>query len=95
MPIRFIIEDQLHAEHLSEHLSLADAWAELKRLSSIPWDQAPNVAPCGSWQTCGRDYEIIEYDISSEPWRLVCRVSGLEVSANGIVWGNEAPYAGA
>jgi hypothetical protein len=93
MQTRFIIEDELHAEHISEHSSLADAWTELKRLSSIPWDQAPNLAPCGSWQTCGRDYQIIEYEISSEHWHLVRRISGLTVSAAETVWDSDAPYS--
>jgi hypothetical protein len=95
MPIRFVIEDQRHAEPHSEHASLADAWAEPKRLSDIPWDRAPNVAPCASWRTCGRDYHIIEYEVSSEPWPLLRRISGLEIGAKAMVWGAEAPYAGA
>jgi hypothetical protein len=93
MHIQFIIEDQLHSEHRSEHLSLADAWAELKRLSCIPWNQAPNRAPCGSWKTCGRNYEIIEYDTSFNPWQLVRRIPGIEVNANELVWSTEAPHA--
>jgi hypothetical protein len=92
---RFIIEDPLHAEFISEHLSLADAWAELKRLSDIPWDQLPNLAPCGSWQTCGRNYHIIEFEVSAQDWRMLHRISALEVSAAGIIWNEEQPSSDA
>lgn len=91
----FVIEDRDHAELLGEFATLGDAWTELRRLSAIPWDKQPNVAPCQSWQTCGRDYEIVEYETTSDPWILVKRYSGLEVSAGGVVWGSDAPQHGA
>jgi hypothetical protein len=92
MPKIFVIEDQSHAEQVGEFVSLQSAWEELQRLSGIPWDEPPNVAPCQSWQTCGRDYEIVEYETSDVPWLLVQRYAGLEVSAKGIAWGSDAPH---
>jgi hypothetical protein len=88
----FIIEDQNHGEQIGEFSTLQGAWEELQRLSTIPWDAKPNVAPCQSWRTCGRDYEIVEYNTAAVPWTPVHRYAGLEVSAKGIVWGSEAPY---
>ena len=83
---RFVIEDADHAEWQSEHASLPEAWAELARLSEVPWNEAPNVAPCTGWQKCGRSYAIVEYDASSEPWRLIRKIPVLGVSAAGAVW---------
>ena len=95
MPKIFVVEDQSHVEPMGEFATLPDAWAELQRLSAIPWDEHPNLAPCQSWRTCGRDYEIIEYETASLPWTQVKRYAGLEVSAKGIVWGPEASQYGA
>lgn len=91
MPQTFVIEDESHASEHGEFSSLQSAWAELQRLSEIPWDSQPNAAPCQSWRTCGRDYQILEYETSYTPWSLVRRYVGLEVSANGIAWGPDAP----
>jgi hypothetical protein len=83
----FIIEDELHAEHQDgTFASFEQALAELKRRAALPWDQAPNVAPCTSWRTCGRNYEIIEFDDSALPWKQLSRVPALEVSAKGAKW---------
>ncbi len=83
----FIIEDEQHAEpQAGEFELIADAVAELKRRAMLPWDQPPNVAPCLSWRTCGRTYEIIEYDTSVRPWKELRRISYLEVSCAGVQW---------
>jgi hypothetical protein len=91
----FVIEDQLHCEWVGQFAALEEAWIELERRSTVPWNERPNAAPCQSWRTCGRDYEIIEYETSSIPWREIQRYSGLEVSAEGVVWGLDAPGRGA
>ena len=91
MPKTFVVEDQSHAERVGEFETIAEAWAEVNRLSRIPWDEPPNVAPCQSWRNCGRDYEIIEYETSAIPWIEVKRYVGLEVSAQGVTWGSQAP----
>jgi hypothetical protein len=87
---KFLIEDERHAEAQGEYLSLPDALSELRRRAALPWDQAPNVAPCTNWQNCGRSYEIIEYDVSTQPWTELRRFLALEVSAGGVQWANGA-----
>jgi len=83
----FKIEDERHAEPLpGEFSSLAAAAVELRRLSTLPWDQVPNVAPCTNWRTCGRTYEVVEYDVSARPWKELNRVTAFEVGAEGVKW---------
>ncbi len=60
--------------------------AELQRLSMIAWNEAPNLAPCKSADTCGRSYELIEYADAKRPWRELSRVVALEISKQGTVW---------
>lgn len=86
MTLRYWIEDDLHAELIAEHDTLASAIAELERLALVPWDEAPNLAPCQSWRTCGRKYEIVEYETSTAPWQKLRRLAALEVDAKGPVW---------
>jgi len=78
-----VIVENLHAEHHGEFPDMAHAVAELKRRAAIPWDQPPNLAPCTSWRTCGRAYELIEYDDSEKE---LCRTLALEIRATGITW---------
>ncbi|MEE2526932.1 hypothetical protein V0U79_11165 [Hyphobacterium sp. HN65] len=82
----FMIEDEWHAELHGEFKSRAAAMAELERWSEIPWDQPPNVAPCSSWESCGRCYFLAEYDTSFEPWQELSRESVLEIDAQGVRW---------
>src|SRR6185436_11639562 len=65
----WMIEDEAHAEPQGEFESLDSALAELRRRAGMPWDAAPNVAPCTSWRTCGRRYEVVEFDTAESPWR--------------------------
>lgn len=83
----FIIEDELHSEwQKGQYATFADALSELKRRSAIPWNKAPNLAPCTNWQNCGRNYEIIEFDDTVSPWNELSRTAVLEVRASGIKW---------
>ena len=83
----YVIEDEEHAElQDGEFESVQDAVRELKRRAALPWDKSPNLAPCDSWQTCGRRYELVEYDTSSRPWKELARTPALEVSAKGVQW---------
>lgn len=83
----FKIEDLWHAElHDGDYPSLAAAVTELRRLADIPWDQPPNVAPCTSWRSCGRRYEVVEYDTSVDPWRQIRRLAVLEIDSKGTRW---------
>lgn len=84
--MHFVIEDTLHSEWQGEFKTLVAAISELKRRASIPWVQKPNRAPCIGWKTCGRAFEIIEFDVSSEPWKEIRRVGGFEISESGVKW---------
>ena len=85
----FQIEDQTHAEpQVGNYKSYQDALSELKRRAQIPWNKKPNQCPCSSWKTCGRDFSIIEYDISSTPWKELSCQSILKISSKGIKWYN-------
>ena len=69
MTLLFRIEDELHAESMDGDFDFFQAaLAEVRRLAATSWGEAPNIAPCQSWQTCGRHYEIVEYDISTQPY---------------------------
>ena len=82
----FVIEDEEHAEPGGEFATLEAALHELQRRASLPWDQPPNQAPCVGWKTCGRTYEIVEYDASITPWTEVRRLPSLRISAAGASW---------
>lgn len=81
----FEIEDEAHAKSQGAFHILEEALAELKRRASMPWDCMPNRASCTSWRTCGRRYEIVEYqDEHSATVRQ--RLLALEMDAKGVVW---------
>lgn len=44
----YAIEDEIHAEPHGEFSTRDQAIEELKRRAAIPWNEAPNVAPCMS-----------------------------------------------
>jgi hypothetical protein len=91
----FKIEDELHAEPQAGQFDTFDAAiAELRRRAELPWNESPNIAPCASWQTCGRNYEIVEYDDSSRPWLELSRTLALQVSCEGARWLTGDPTAG-
>jgi hypothetical protein len=77
------IEDELHAEVQGEFAGVREALAELKRRAGIRWDDEPNRAPCISWETCGRTYEIVEYDDAQSELR---RYTVLRISSSGVEW---------
>lgn len=80
----FVIEDENHCETHGKYHSLEDAVAELKNLTGLPWDKEPNRAPCVGWESCGRKYIIIEYDVSNKQWNEIKRTPGLNISAKEI-----------
>jgi hypothetical protein len=85
----FLIEDEIHAEQQGQYASFEEALAELKRRAKIPWDQVPNVAPCMSWKTCGREYVVIEFDDSCSPWKELQRVPVLTMSESSVKWSGD------
>jgi hypothetical protein len=82
----FVIEDEAHAERSGEFASRDEALAELRRRAAIPWNEEPNQAPCMSWRTCGRRYEIVEYEVEARPWKELRRERALDISAAGVNW---------
>ena len=68
----FVINDEAHGDWSGEFSNFEAALQDLKARAKLPWDQKPNLCPCMSWKTCGRNYEIIEYDESDgEPWKEI------------------------
>jgi hypothetical protein len=90
-----IIEDSDHAEQVAQFSSMPEAFAALRGFATLPWDDQPNRAPCMSWQTCGRSYDVIEFDDSHTPWAEVRRVTILKVSQAGVRWLSGVENAGA
>jgi len=83
----WIIEDEAHAELQDcRFQTREDAIAELARRANVAWDEEPNRAPCTSWRTCGRRYELIEYDDTLPSWQERSRELALEISAKGVQW---------
>lgn len=82
----FLIEDESHAEHIARFQNRAEAVLELRRLAALAWDAEPNLAPCSSWETCGRNYELVEYDDAGTHWQELNRSSALTVSRKGSDW---------
>ena len=82
----FVIEDEMHAQPQGEFRSMNEAVAELRERARIPWHQEPNRAPCASWRTCVRIYDIIEF-AEIRPWRgQIRRVRALQISSAGVKW---------
>src|SRR5688572_27981589 len=92
-----VIENEVHGESGRVFQTFDDAVAELRRRAVIPWDRPPNLAPCTSWATCGREYNVAEYDTARQPSRLLRDVSVLKVSREGVEWtpGFEAAWRAA
>ncbi len=79
----WFIEDEAHAELQSGQFETRrEAVGELRRRADLSWDTEPNLAPCASWRTCGRRYELIERDGAEEKSRELA----LEISAAGVHW---------
>lgn len=87
--VTYIIEDEFHAEWCGQFATQAEAMAEVTRRSRLPWDQPPNVCPCTSWLTCGRDYVIVEFETTAESWQELSRTPILSVSSKGVMWDPE------
>ena len=81
-----VIEDERHAERVGEFPNREEAMSELRRLAGVPWDHAPNAAPCANSAHCGRSYEVVEYDTTHTPWHELSRSLLLEISASGVNW---------
>ena len=66
--------------------SFENALAELRRRADIPWNENPNLAPCKSWQVCGRKYVIAEYDNSITPVEIGSTGECAQYFGKGVEW---------
>jgi hypothetical protein len=64
--VRFELGDDLDDETQGHFRSRNEAIGEAARLADPPWNQPPNLTPCASWESCGRNYEVVEFDTSVE-----------------------------
>ena len=78
------IEDTNHCESRGEYETLDQAIAELRYLSSVPWDRLPNRCPCSTWRKCERTYELREIDDTQN--QVLRRLVVLKVSRHGAKW---------
>jgi hypothetical protein len=65
------IEDEVHSEQVGPSEDFADALAALRRRAAVPWDTAPNKAPCSSLEDVRRQYHVLEYAADQELWTLL------------------------
>ncbi len=86
MAVVFVIEDEIHAEWISQFDNYEAAMNELRRFATIPWGQHPNRAPCTTGDACEREYQIIEYDDSESSSQR--RGPTLTISAKCVQWLN-------
>lgn len=90
----FVIEDELHCDWHGQFATFDEAVAALRRRATLPWDEPPNVAPCTSWKTCGREYVIIEFDDSHQPWKELRRIPAFHMSAEGVEMASGFDFSG-
>ena len=83
---KFVIEDAIHLDWHESFASLDAALERVRRLARTPWSKPPNRAPCIGWETCGREWEILDYDVSETPWQLRARIPALAISRDGATW---------
>lgn len=81
-----IIDDNIHCDLWFRFQTFEEAISELKRFAATAWDDPPNKAPCTQWQTCGREYIVMELDRSQKPAKVLRRITVLSVSAEGAQW---------
>ena len=86
MSHKFVVEDEMHAEICGEYSSFEDAVTEVRRRADIPWNESPNRCPCTARKTCGRNYEVVEYDATKEPWIRLTSTPMLRLSADEVTW---------
>ena len=85
MPNVFEVRDERHGESRGVYRTSAEAFAAVSRLAALPWDSPLNRAPCTSWRTCGRHYEILERE-PEPPMQVASRTDVLTMSASGLEW---------
>jgi hypothetical protein len=81
----FVLEDEFHAEVIARFSTRDEAWQAVRKRASDP-GSIENRAPCTSWSTCKREYVIVEYDVSKQPWIQLSRQSVLTVEQGRAIW---------
>jgi hypothetical protein len=82
----FWLHDYLHDEGLGPFRTREEAIAEAVRVAAIPWNEPPNLAPCVDWETCGRDYAVVEVDASTDPPLDMDAPLVVRIDRNGARW---------
>jgi hypothetical protein len=77
----FWLHDYRHDETLGPFSSQEGAVAEAVRVAAIPWDEPPNLAPCVNWETCGREYAVVDHPGSEMDAPVL-----LEIDRDGVRW---------
>jgi hypothetical protein len=84
--VTFELRDDLHDETQGHFGSRNEAIAEAARLAALPWNQPPNLAPCASWESCGRNYEVVEFDTSGESRSVLGVTPVVSIDRDGVRW---------
>ena len=82
----FVLEDNVHAEHVGEYELFNDALEKAKELYLIPWDKEPNKCPYLSWKTCGREYRIVNFEVVQDKWNELARSEIFSISSSKKEW---------
>jgi hypothetical protein len=86
------IEDTNHAEIIGTFDTFENALTELTNIYNIPWNTSPNICPCLNFETCGRDYEIYEYDNSTMPWKYLNSIFICSIYKDKYKWYYQETY---
>ena len=86
----FVLEDDFHADEIVRFPTRQEAWRDMQRRASDP-TSVENQAPCTSWKTCKRDYVIVEYDDSTQPWTRISSERVLTIEGGRATWATEPP----
>jgi len=85
--VRFELGDDLDDETQGHFGSRNEAIAEAARLAALPWNQPRNLAPCASWESCGRNYEVVEFDTAGEvAWFFLGVTPVVGIGRDGVRW---------
>lgn len=80
----FTIEDNWHCELKGNFPTFDLALAQIREWAKLPWNEEPNLAPCMSWPTCGRFYDIVE---SKYEGREFVRATPIvQIDSKGVRW---------
>ena len=81
--IKFVLEDDIHAEYIAEFDTFDSALKKAEELAALPWDDEQNKCPCSSWKTCERQYDIVEFQVIGDNWGEINRTEVFKISSAG------------